>query len=102
MQWLGWLRNRLTDDDDVYVPAMLRVRDAHGRVVPRVELDGTYEPSGQRIRRTLVTASGLCLLPWPARSDRLRLEVRSGDGCASVEIASHRDDPERVIEVHLA
>jgi hypothetical protein len=101
MQWLGWLRNRLADNDDASVPAMLRVRDARGRVVSLVELDGVYEPGGQRIRKTQVTASGLCLLQWPVRSERLRLEVRASDGQATVEIASRRDNPERVIEVRL-
>jgi len=102
MQWLGWLRDRLAGNNNVCLPAMLRVRDAEGRVVPSVDLLGTWEPGGQRFQKTQVTASGLCMLEWPAQARRMWLEVRSSDQSANLEIASLRDDPERVIEVRLS
>ncbi len=102
MPWLDWLRDQLTGGPEAYFPAMLRVRNAVGQVVPMVELDCTYEPSGHRVRKRLVTASGLCMVEWPVRARRVSVELRASEQFARVEIAGRRDNPERVIEVRLS
>ena len=101
MQWFGRLVDRLTGNSPSF-PAMFRVRDANGEVVPLVDFDGTFEPHGQPFRKTQVTAAGLCMLEWPSNARFLRLQIRAREQSAAVEVASHRDDPERVIEVRLA
>lgn len=102
MRLLDWLRDRLSGSGDYCFPAMLRVRDASGQVVPLVEMDCTFAPSGHRVQRKQVTASGLCMVEWPLRARRAVLALHAHDQSATVEISSQRDDPERVIEVRLA
>jgi hypothetical protein len=101
MQWFGRLVDRLTGSVPNF-PAMFRVRNADGEVVPLVDLDGTFEPIGKRFRKSQVTAAGLCMVEWPPEARSLRVHISAREQSAAVEVASRRDDPERVIEVRLA
>lgn len=98
---LGWLRGARRPPLAPF-PAMLRVRDADGRPVPKVELVGVFEPSGRTIRKVQTTAHGLCVLHWPQRAERLRLRVVAGAQSADLEVHPRRPEPSRVIEVELS
>ena len=56
---------------------MLRVRDASGTPVPQVRLSGVFEPTGRKMQKTQITASGLCLVHWPRDARR---SDPAGDG----------------------
>jgi hypothetical protein len=84
-----------------HFPAMFRVRDSAGVLVPQVELVGTFEPGERPLRKRQLTASGLCMVHWPETARRLRLEIRAGHEGTWVEVSTGRDEPDRVIEVQL-
>ncbi len=98
---LGWFRSGRRTDAPPF-PAMLRVRDADGRPVPKVELRGVFEPTGRIVRKVQTTADGLCLLLWPRKAERVRLKVSAGAQTAEIEVHQRRPDPNRVIEVGLS
>ena len=101
MEWFSWLRGRRGAAPRPQFPAMFRVRDATGAPVPQVEMEGTFEPGGTPLRKRQVTASGLCLVHWPKRAERLVLTLRARGGSARLEVSSRRAQPDRVIEVAL-
>ena len=82
-------------------PALIRVRDPSGAVVPRVHLTGVFEPIGRRIDKNQPTAAGLCMVTWPRNAERLVLTIRVDDGEATLELIEPRPDPSRVIEIRL-
>ena len=98
---LGWFRGARRIPPPPF-PAMLRVRDASGQPVPRVELEGTFEPAGRPLRKVQVTADGLCLVHWPRQAERLRLRITAGHESAEVDVGQRRSEPTRVIEVSLS
>lgn len=98
---LGWFRASRRAEAPPF-PAMLRVRDAAGRPVPKVELRGVFEPTGRAVRKVQTTADGLCMVHWPREAERLRLRVIAGLESAEVEVHQRRPEPSRVIEVDLS
>lgn len=102
MPWYDWITDALGLRGEPVLPALLRIRDACGKPVDQVRLSGTFTPGGQRLSKSLVTASGLCMIEWPARAEALSVRLGDGDAAAEIEIRSRRPDPERVIEVRLS
>lgn len=80
---------------------MFRVRDSSGVLVPRVELVGTFEPGRRPLRKSQLTASGLCMVHWPETAEQLVVEIRAGHESRRVEVSTRRPEPDRVIEVQL-
>ncbi|MCB9603391.1 MAG: hypothetical protein H6721_30645 [Sandaracinus sp.] len=97
----GWFRGRFGGRRMPHFPAMFRVRDSSGALVPRVELVGTFEPGRRALRKRQLTASGLCMVHWPETAERLLLEIRWGEEIRRVEVSTKRAEPDRVIEVQL-
>ena len=102
MPWFDWLTSAFGLRGDPILPALVRVRDAQGKPVELVRLSGIFTPGGQRLSKSLVTASGLCMIEWPARAKALNVRVGGGEEAAELQIQSRRSDPERVIEVQLS
>ncbi len=97
---MDWFRGARTRAPSGF-PALFRVRDASGNLVERVLLRGVFQPSGRKIEVTQPTASGVCMVTWPQKAERLVLELSANGGTASVEVVEPRPDPSRVIEVQL-
>ncbi len=66
-------------------PILLRVRSARG-APQTVEVEATWLPKGSRTQRSVVTAEGLCLVPWASGSQRVALALRADGASASVEL----------------
>lgn len=101
VQVWSWFRERFGGRRAPHFPAMFRVRDSAGGLVPQVELVGTFEPGRRPLRKRQLTASGLCMVHWPETAERLRLEIRAGGEARVIEVSTRRAEPDRVIEVQL-
>ena len=82
------------------MPALVRVLDQDGKPIDAVQVRGSYEPSGRCFEERRRTAQGLCLFPWPAKDERMTLELTAHDGRARVEL-DPADASLGVVEVRL-
>ena len=97
-----WLSRRLPGSGAPPRPVLLRVVDADGRPVPKVQVSGYYWPRLEPLDAHRTTDSGgTCVLQWVKGAERMSLTVRHGDSEADAEIAIDRPDPERVVQVVL-
>lgn len=74
--WQMGFLTRLFSPREPARPILLRVVGMAGPPA-MVEVETTWLPAGRVVRRSLVTAQGLCLLPWAADASRVRLSVRA-------------------------
>lgn len=98
---MDWFRDVFGMASGPVFPTLIRVRQPGGRPADQVRLSGTFQPGGQHIRKTLTTASGLCMIEWPADARSLRARLGAEEGTAEIVVDCRRPDPDRVIEVQL-
>jgi len=98
-----WMMDRLRPEAPPTHPVLLRVADALGSPVDRVQLTATWYPSGEQIQRTARTAQGLTLITWRKDAKRLSLELLAEGGSRGQLTVEHdRVNAGRVREVELA
>ncbi|MCA9595310.1 MAG: hypothetical protein KC776_18455 [Myxococcales bacterium] len=95
VNWRRWFRPAPA------LPFALRVSDAHGRPVKRVDLEGQWLPSGRPFRATPIVADGLCVIPWSGDDRVLQVQVRSGAGSGELTVERDREEPHRALGVRL-
>lgn len=97
MRWIQQLFAR----DLPTPPVLLRVSDESGRPPETVEVEATWFPSGRTLRRSHRTASGLFVVPWLGREDRVRLAIETASGASRLDVRRDRPDGGRVYDLAL-
>jgi hypothetical protein len=81
-------------------PVLLRVRSRAG-APQSVEVRAQWAPSGRVLFRELLTADGLCLVPWLTDASGVDLTIRSEGRSGRVELALADTREGAVFEVDL-
>lgn len=83
------------------MPAVFRLRHPSGTRIQVVDVEGTFHPTGRRVRGRRQAADGLCMISWPVDAKRLDVTFRVDGAEASVEMRADRAEPALAVEVAL-